>query len=105
MIDLKLTVAGKRIVLRKSDDPDQYFDSTWVGTITAVNGKRIQFDRRLADGTTESRFMLEKTVAAVCDTEEEVKRLLGFNDGAFLAISNLREQLDRDFVQLMKGTK
>lgn len=77
MIDREPRVG--RIVIRHSDDPKYFIDEFWIGRILMVRGKQITFDMRLEDGRTVPRLMLEKTVAVVCDTDDEVKEIVAFN--------------------------
>lgn len=73
------TPAVGRIVIRHSDLPGHFVNREWIGKITAINGKRITFNRRTDDGV-EERFMLDKTVLCVVDTEAEVERVLDVAD-------------------------
>lgn len=73
------TPAVGRIVIRHSDLPGHFVNQEWVGKITAINGKRITFNRRTGDGV-EERFMLDKTILCVVDTEEELRKVLAVAD-------------------------
>lgn len=100
MIDLNPAVG--RIVIRHSDHPDEYIDPQWIGPITAVNGQRVQFVQT-SNGASISRFMLMKTVRAVCDTQEEVEKIKQFAKDFNDSITQLRTAAAGSWEELKKG--
>lgn len=79
MIDKNPSVG--RIVVRHDDRHDHHADLSSIGRITEISGKRIRYAKRadpLDPNRAEMRYLLDKTILCVCDTEQEVADIVRF---------------------------
>ena len=79
-----------RFLFRASFFADGFFEQ--VGRITYVSGKRIYYkDYHEPDALVES-YIADKTLTAVCDTDDEIDMLVTFNRRCLDAVSELRQK-------------
>ncbi len=102
------TPALGRLVVRKSDHPDHFIDITAIGRVSKIKGKQITYDRRVGPTeteNTESRLMLDWTVAVVCDTEGELAEIVKYDQMAAKKLSDLRDELQEGWFTAIGGAQ
>jgi len=77
-----------RFLFTESMLRDGFFRRT--GTITKISGKRIYYDEHKDSTINTERFIHRKTLAAVCDTSEEIEALRSFNSRALAEVGALK---------------